>query len=187
MQSIILLLVSAMQLLNMVSANPNLPADFKTNAIKIAINAVQTAQDSLKDNSLASTTVTTQITSSDQTVTPIQVVTPTPIFGNVILTPEPTPMPTPTPQPEIKCTLSSDTNVGTPSGYVTLTWTSNADSATLTNNHIAFAYPYNPLSPITGGSKSFQLSSESGENNIFTAHFSLNGQSKDCTTQVLIQ
>lgn len=93
MQSLILLLVSTLQLLNLVSANLGLPADFKTSAIKIAISAVQTAQDSLKDNSLASTTVMTQITSSEPTIVPIQVVTPIPVFGS---TPSPSPTIAPT-------------------------------------------------------------------------------------------
>lgn len=88
---------------------------------------------------------------------------------------------------QLVCTLSADTNAGAPSSYVNITWTSNADDATITNSHINYSPSDSRLDPASGGTKPLKLSSESGENNVFTAHFILKEQTKDCTASVLTQ
>jgi hypothetical protein len=179
MQSIITLLISALSLLNLVQANPELPLDLKTNALKIAISAVQTAQDSL--GNATSTTVTTQVTTTDIYTPPVSTSVDVPVFGAINKIINTKIMDT---TPQLECTLSANTNKGLPSSSVDITWTSNAEKAVMTNNHIASTYH---LEPVSGATKQFPLSSELGENNIFTATFTLGGQTKDCSVQVMTQ
>src|SRR3990167_1227687 len=110
MQALTLLLVSALQLLGLIQAHPQLPESFRNNAMQVAVEAIQTVQNALLDGSLASTTVTTQITSSDQTVAPITATTtvPTgPTFGAI---PTPTPTPAPVVIPAVKKELQFYSN-----------------------------------------------------------------------------
>lgn len=185
MQSIIILLVSAIQLLNLVSANPQLPADFKANALKIAISAVQTAQDSITDNSLASSTVTVQVTSNNDTVLPITTSVDVPTFGSSPTNP---PINPPTME-ELTCTLTSPVTTAPAGSLVMLTWTSNADSAIIDNNHIAnyLLKLLYQIEPVKGGTKGFPLSSEAKENNIYTFHFIKGNQTKDCTVEIMTE
>lgn len=118
----------------------------------------------------------------------VSVSTTTPSFGDIqpIIQPLINQITMPT-QPTLECNLTAESNVGAPSSYVKLTWTSNADSAKLSNSHISTDLFNVDLNPVTGGTQAFQLSSEKGENNIFTARFILKEQTQDCTVSVLTQ
>lgn len=86
MQTALVLLISAFQLLTLVSTNPSLPQSFKDSAISIANQAIVEAKLEMA-NLPASATPTT----------PPPIVTPvSPTFG-AVTTPTPTPVPTPAP------------------------------------------------------------------------------------------
>lgn len=124
------------------------------------------------------------------TSTPTSIPIVVPVFGSVqpIIQPLINQITMP-PEQTLVCTLSAESLTGAPSSYVNLTWTSNADAGTLTNSRTVGLYTLDndKEHPVTGATQAFQLSSEAGENNIFTAHFVLKEQTKDCSVTVTTQ
>lgn len=177
MQIALVLLLSAFQLLTLIVSNPSLPQTVRENGIQIANQAVILAQQAIQTENAQSSS------------TPI--VIPPFDFGSIVPPPNPVLITNPTPMnnEELVCTLTAESNVGAPSSFVNLTWTSNADSATLTNSRVGANYKINNdgAHPVTGATQAYQLSSESGEDNVFTAHFVLKGQTKSCSVTVMTQ
>jgi hypothetical protein len=197
MKTIIALLLSAIQMLTFVVSHPETPESVKQanidNATQIIVQAKETLANP-KQTKPMTKSIPTPITNPveptiQQPVTietpvqsaPVQQSTPiapevTPTFGSVA---EPT--------PELNCSLTASSNVAKPEGYVEITWTSNADTAVLNNNHIVYQPGGINLKPAQGGKMKVQLSSEAGEMNTITATFIGLGQTKQCEVNVLTQ
>jgi hypothetical protein len=177
MQIAISLLMAAMSLLTQVANTPNVSPEFRLMAENVASQAVSLANQIIADNQ-AEVATTTEVATQPLTQQSEPIIIP-PVFGSTLSTNQPIM------ETQLDCTLTAESNVGTPSSLIKLTWTSNADSAQIKNSKVYSTFT--PLEPATGGTKSFQLSSELGENNIFTARFTLKEQTKDCTVSVLTQ
>lgn len=129
MQLALTLLISAMQLLTLISNTPNVPQSFKDSAIVIANQAITTAQQVIADeNAKASTT--------PPVILPIIDPVP-PTFGSVIYaTPYTTPYATPYQTPIVAnaptCTLVATTTASGQVLHTSVIWTSsNATKGTI--------------------------------------------------------
>ncbi len=169
MQLALQLIALAQILVNLVVANPNLP-----NAQLYLTQASSAIQ-------LAAQQIVTDQSSQSTTTPPVTYIAPiVPIFSSTNPISTTTIMDT----PQLSCSLNSSSNTGAPSSYITLTWTStSADSAQIKNSRVFDQYQPVDLN----GNKQFQLSSESGENNIFTLQVKGLGTTTTCTTSVLTQ
>lgn len=183
MQLALSLLISAFQLLTLVAHTPNLPPSFVNQAIQISNTAITVAQTELakipsEDGVVIPVITTPVITGSTQSSGVPQNPLPNTQIGSTMNTME-----------ELQCTLTAQSNVAPATGNARLTWTSNADSATLVNSRMSGVYTINKdgKHPVTGATQEFPMSGEAGENNIFTMTFVKGDQTKDCSVSVMTQ
>lgn len=182
MQLAYTILLMAMSLLQQVNSTANISPELRLQAINTAHFAIDYANRTLV------TEQPIEVSNPVTTTVYVPVTLPVVQIPQTVGSAQPLLVTNPIMEsPKIECTLTAESKTAPVSSLMKLTWSSkNTAKALIKNSRVDDSFV--ALEPVSGGTKLFHISSESGEDNVFTARFyGIDGKTVDCQVTVITQ